>query len=248
MGDRLQLHRISLRFQTPNVEHHFVKGTMGKLAFNICICSILCFAAAMLVSVLYALSLGAHGQKRVVQLITLISMGTICAVSFALMCISQSRACLEHISPFALEAVTVLYLCACSTVIIFLDHYYIAKIWALDPFALAQFFSDTRLLLIFVCVLTAGHVALPIRWCVLFVHEVFGVLLYAFCGFVVGSPEGQTNVAGNLLLFIFLTLCMSFGKRQLEYHERSSFQNFIAEKKSPLRSRVSAVTPARAYF
>lgn len=38
------------------------------------------------------------------------------------------------------------------------------------------------------------------------------------------------NALTSLLLFTFLTVCMMMGKRQLEQHERTAFQNFIEEK------------------
>jgi len=112
----------------------------------------------------------------------------------------------------------------------FIDHYYLARISGLDPYAASSYFSDARLLLILVSVLVAAHVALPIRCCLVIVHEACGPLVYLVCGFVLGSPEGATNVTGNLLLLIFLTICMAFGKRQIEHHERTMFQNLIAEK------------------
>jgi len=140
MANKLEIHRISLRFHTRDVEDHFVTNTKNKLADTIRGCSILCFVASLVVSTWYALTLGDDdADKKIVRNTTLSFMGVVCAISAALMSITKIQVCLERTSPLALEAIAVLCLCAFSSGVILIDHFYIARIWALDPYAFASF-------------------------------------------------------------------------------------------------------------
>jgi len=71
---------------------------------------------------------------------------------------------------------------------------------------------------------------LRIRWCILAVHEVCGVLVYLWCAFIIGSPEGGSNAILNLVLFTALSLLTVLGKRNLEFNERIAFLSFVDEK------------------
>ena len=79
------------------------------------------------------------------------------------------------------------------------------------------------------CFVSATHIALPIRWVVLWHSE-----LVAFLCFVVPAiARGRMSwpqILGNVLILTGLLLASSLGKRTVEGHERRALTQMLAEK------------------
>jgi len=117
-----------------------------------------------------------------------------------------------------------------SFLLLLMDTYYLAKSLNINPDDIGKCMSDSRVLLGLACMLVSGHVLFQVRWCMLVPLEFVNVFLYSLCVFVYGSPEGLVNGIANLMMFLALTACTSWGKRHLEYFERMSFAHYAIEK------------------
>jgi len=105
---------------------------------------------------------------------------------------------------------------------IFADEYYSFKVFSGNPDE-DLVHTDTKILFTLASLLTMSHVALPIRWYILAVHDLCCVLVYSWCAFIVGSPEGPTRALVNLVMITAFSMFVLYGKRNLEYLERSVF-------------------------
>jgi len=232
MASPLNVRRLSLRFPSTNVEEAFVRGTKGKLAYALWVTSTWVFTATVLG---YSLSFAKstfEGETAKVQFLRFLSGVINMVASCAMMCFTGRSGCVDWIHPVALEISGVFLTTIVSAMVFFGNSWYVAKMVGVDTSALGQAApdSDSTMLLALTGILVFEHLFMPVRWYFLIPHEIFCLLLYLFCGVVVGSPETGVNVLSNFSVFCILTFLLAFGKRQLEHHERAAFQNLVAEK------------------
>lgn len=88
--------------------------------------------------------------------------------------------------------------------------------------------SDSHLLLCLVSGIVAAHMLLPIRWFLLVPLQVFCIMVYVSCAYVVGSPEVAPQV--NLLLLVLVVFLLSVGKHTVEIEGRQAFKNVAAAR------------------
>jgi len=90
-------------------------------------------------------------------------------------------------------------------------------------------YSDSGILLAIDGVITAAHSGMPLRWRILVLMQVVGVLLYAAVVFVIGSCEMGTGWF-NLLALMCLVTASSINVHGRESRERRDFLCVIREK------------------
>lgn len=112
------------------------------------------------------------------------------------------------------------------------EPWYTAHVLGLEPsqvFEDRREFSDSWLLLSLDLSLTVTHLALPIRWHILWPFELIMFICYAIMGFVLGNPQpGQ--VPYNTLTLGVLTWATAVGKRTFEFHERHQHLQLLRER------------------
>jgi len=90
-------------------------------------------------------------------------------------------------------------------------------------------FSDTRPLLALSALVLGAHVMLPIRWVMFIPLQVVPLVAYAWCAFVLGSPDGITAWS-SFLLFVAIIVIGSLGRRIIEGQQRTMFGQLICER------------------
>jgi len=147
---------------------------------------------------------------------------TLSFFGFAMIFITSSPFLVRRFSELQLEIIMVFTMMVSSVSVIFLDSHYLAKMLRLGLADERLSMSDSRALLVLGIILTMGHMLIPVRWCTLIPLQVFIILLYSLCVFILGSPDGFENSVSNLMLFLVFSMCTACGKRQLECYERMS--------------------------
>lgn len=107
--------------------------------------------------------------------------------------------------------------------------YYLCNILDLEPPAGAHGSDDALLALTLHALVTAVHVALPVRWIVLCPTEVAAILCYIVPTLKWGSM-GIPQALSQIFVFVFAILISGFGRRNLERYERAAFAQIAAEK------------------
>eukprot|EP00443_Scrippsiella_acuminata_P037050 CAMPEP_0115182346 /NCGR_PEP_ID=MMETSP0270-20121206/7898_1 /TAXON_ID=71861 /ORGANISM="Scrippsiella trochoidea, Strain CCMP3099" /LENGTH=684 /DNA_ID=CAMNT_0002595395 /DNA_START=61 /DNA_END=2115 /DNA_ORIENTATION=+ len=117
------------------------------------------------------------------------------------------------------------------TMQISMNPWFLARLFGGDP---ASSVKDTRqdagILLHMDLIITVSHLLFPARWIVLVPTEVAPTLLYAGACFAIGSSATLKAVAVNIILITVLTFAAGLGRRQMEYHQRIAFAQFVHEK------------------
>jgi len=85
------------------------------------------------------------------------------------------------------------------------------------------------LLLLLDVLITGSHIALPVRWVVMWPTEVVAVLCYGVAAFVWSSCTVKAAVS-NLLMITALVVASALGRRTVEHLERMAFARVAAEK------------------
>lgn len=134
-------------------------------------------------------------------------------------------------SALVVEAAMMLFSMVIIIVGIFTDPFYIARLQGIEnPGAFMQIATaDTWILLLIELVITATHVTLPIRWCVLWPLEVFGLMVYPMVVVIIGTPAQETWLSSWLCL-VCLGVFSMVGRRTVERLERQSFTNVVKER------------------
>jgi len=111
--------------------------------------------------------------------------------------------------------------------------WYLARFYGLDAASVVKnkaSHDDANLLLMLDAFITAVHLALPIRWIVLWPVEVAVVICYAVVAFSLGSPMPLDTVLMNVMMMLVLSSAAGLGRRTIEFHERVGFNRIAAEK------------------
>jgi len=222
-SDFLPIGPVTLRFESPNLEQEFLKMMKGRLALSIkrlSLCGLSC-CCLVLVYTVYT----AHTRKRASNafLVLTIDLSISCLLFIASMCVMAVPLAVQKVVPLVLEIwTTCFWVWFFITTQCFVDEYYSFTIFGANP-GEDHVYTDTRLLFTLASLLTISHVVLPIRWYILAVHYLCSVLVYSWCAFIVGSPEGPTSAMVNLVMITAFSLFVLYGKWNLEYLERSVF-------------------------
>eukprot|EP00927_Polykrikos_kofoidii_P070098 TRINITY_DN6596_c0_g1_i3.p1 TRINITY_DN6596_c0_g1~~TRINITY_DN6596_c0_g1_i3.p1 ORF type:complete len:814 (-),score=91.59 TRINITY_DN6596_c0_g1_i3:23-2365(-) len=99
--------------------------------------------------------------------------------------------------------------------------------------------SDARLVSVLNTVLVASHFVLPIRWCLMWILEIFFLALYILLHILVGSCDDTTGALFTFFILIVLTVVTAYGKRVSEFQERSLFIAYLHEKKLRFQSEFA---------
>ena len=89
--------------------------------------------------------------------------------------------------------------------------------------------SDGRMLLALDALVTAVHLAFPIRLLCSVAIDVVASLICLVPACTIGSPEGPSGVSLNSSWYMFLIFLSSVGKRRLECSGRRAFVQFSQE-------------------
>mmetsp|Transcript_107584 Transcript_107584/g.336943 ORF Transcript_107584/g.336943 Transcript_107584/m.336943 type:complete len:689 (+) Transcript_107584:89-2155(+) len=90
--------------------------------------------------------------------------------------------------------------------------------------------SDSDTILYVDGIITAVHLAVPIRWFAMTPLALCGILVYGSVAFGLGSEEPVINRCVNGVTLLFLVVAISLGKRFYEVDERKAFFDLIQEK------------------
>lgn len=230
----------SLRFHDSHVEHGFLARRRASLIWR-STAIFLIGAAVCLISLFFSLVVGkwhvrstfASDEAWQHHMISLYS-GTSLMVALLLVSLSLQCSCLvRRVSMVQIEVATILVFMAMmvSTVLCSpptvnnIQRTALRATHGHDAYA-----SDSGMLLTIDGIVTAVHLGLPVRWCVMLPLEVGGILLYALIVFVVGSHEPMIGASINLVYLSGLVIVSALGKRHAEFDERCSFRDIIAEK------------------
>jgi len=214
----------------PSTEKYYIDRSRNKLIKNMfrwCALSTAISAAMIPVYFMSKPANEVHARLRAYHRLYL-------AIPVLVQCSGMLVTCtprvLSRTATLQLEILSLLTMLVPSIFIVLMDTHYLAKMIKVDPADVGRSMSDSRILLAMALMLAVGHVMIRIRWLILVPLEIVVILLYSFCVFVLGSPEGFTNSVGNIIMFMALTVSTALGKRQLESYERLSFLSFNAEK------------------
>lgn len=230
----LRSNPLTLRFVEPGVERGYVKLCSDELvpklsllgAMLLLLCVVLWFEWTDDRCCSTALSVALIWRRRAV-------IATVAALGAVVMVATRVKRFMACVQPALCELGTVCTIVAVTITVYYTNPYYMVKLEGQDPAAIFATdlseehrrgaLTDTRLLLTIDFIVTVSHLALPIRWCVLWPVELAGVLFYAMMIGALGSPEGQGSAGVNLLFLMGLTFGALMGKRRIEFHERVSF-------------------------
>jgi len=211
---------VTLRFDCPDLEQDFLKMMKGRLVLTIQRLSVwgLGWCGLVLVYTIYT----AHKIKREsnVFLVVTMNISMSCLLFIASRCFMAVPCAVQQVAPLLLEIwATCFWLVFAITALCCVDSYYSFTILGENP-GENHVYTDTKSLLMLASLITLSHVALPIRWYILAVHDLLAVLIYSWCAFIVGSPEGPTSAMVNLAMITAFSLFVLYGKHNLEYLER----------------------------
>eukprot|EP00927_Polykrikos_kofoidii_P018676 TRINITY_DN18689_c0_g1_i1.p1 TRINITY_DN18689_c0_g1~~TRINITY_DN18689_c0_g1_i1.p1 ORF type:complete len:621 (-),score=74.12 TRINITY_DN18689_c0_g1_i1:61-1923(-) len=119
-----------------------------------------------------------------------------------------------------------------------LQPWYLAKLRGLTPVT-----PGHNILLALDVVITGAHLFLPLRWCALVLSEVVCLVAFLTLALAFGTPTARFEMT-ETLMFIFLLVCASLGKRSMQYEERKSFSRLI--KETTLRVRAETEIDRRS--
>jgi len=224
---------FTLRFRDPSLEVEFTQQRVAELSAKLFVTGscILCLCVCFLVVALgfdeaRTRSLSVDIQWRRYVALCVLAFSAVVTMAF-----TRTPRWLERARPVVSEIATVFGLLLLVLVVFCMDPYYIAKLHGIDPAVawadplrkdLPLVFQDSRLLLILQCILSASHLLLPIRFCVLWPLGCFCVGAYICVIVGVGSPD-IGNVGCNLALLAASSLIVLFAKRRSECCERYVF-------------------------
>jgi len=162
-------------------------------------------------------------------------ISTVCCWCLALPMVAASRS-KYGMSPQALEICVSGGICLLQMFMLVQHPWYLTKLAGIDDptphlTPRASPWADDKLMLVLDLVLTAGHIAVPLRWVALIPLEVTTILCYAVPALALGSLDQSSNaVLNNIVIMAALTFATTCGKLAAEKQERSSFAQVAAER------------------
>jgi len=158
-----------------------------------------------------------------------IALGTI-ALSCAIL--SKLRRFRSLLGPAGFEHYVATQLFLVIVLICFQSPWYVARLFGLDAEVVCTnpAIEDLYLLLSLDCIVTASHIAIPVRWFSLLPMELAVCMGYGLFASVIGSRMYFSSVLLNFVMITALTMAASLGKRRSELQERASFVREVREK------------------
>jgi len=246
---RSGINQLTLTFKDRRREEGFLAAREGQLAHNLFCCSGLVlfyvFSSLIIISLdsflrgrepLWATSGGSFMQVPDALVLAVARnsqvIASICICAFC--CITAKSKKIRHqLGPAKVELVAVMGITAIIVLIAGSTPWYLARMFGVEPRTVVReetSVDDATLLLALDAFITTIHVALPIRWAVLWPTEVFFVLVYAAL-VALGSPMPPDTVAMNLVMISVMSAAAALGKRSLEFYARAAYVR-VAEERS----------------
>mmetsp|Transcript_57935 Transcript_57935/g.126985 ORF Transcript_57935/g.126985 Transcript_57935/m.126985 type:complete len:904 (+) Transcript_57935:516-3227(+) len=229
-----ELCRYTLRFKDEGVEKGFVQASSHRLMRNLHLCSglVMLFCGVNLATVSYS------GHDYPSEEFYLLKMRSIwfdrMLFIWSVACVACTKAQLKFaILPAGLVEYLVVVMGLLALLLaIFTEPWYLAKMQGVkDPAAAYGYtgFSDSFTLLAIDIVVTATHVAMPIRWCILWIVEAVGFLIYPALVMAFSMPQ-QSEWVSSFATLSILNLFAVLGRRHIERYEREAFTNVLRER------------------
>lgn len=235
----LDLDRVTLCFRNSGRETAFLRARHDQLASNMFLLFALDFlwitTSLLLLSPKWSTSGGvfveAEESKMValVRNILIVVSGGICIL---LMVVAKYQKLRSSLGLLGFEIVALSGILVIVSLIAMAHPWYAARMCGVESSLVVpgQISMDANLLLIMDAFITAVHFALPMRWVVLWVVEIFVVFCYVAVVFALGSPESKDVVTLNITMISILCLTAGVGRRSIERYERAAFARVAAEK------------------
>lgn len=231
------INAITLRFSDVGVERGFVKERMPRTIGNF---RLLCALALLvsLASLIYAQSwdqgrFPTAEENQVFAVMSFVVVG-IAVFAASLIVITFVPGLSSGSNYLALEVFVVMSAVLGMVAHTFALPWYAARAVGVDPAMLgtSSFFgdlTDTRLVLVIDLVVTGTHLALPVRISVIVIVELVSVVCYIVPTWALGGPEMKSGPITTVFLMCLIGMT-SWGKRSLEFQERTQFLRLIREK------------------
>eukprot|EP00927_Polykrikos_kofoidii_P015075 TRINITY_DN16697_c0_g1_i1.p1 TRINITY_DN16697_c0_g1~~TRINITY_DN16697_c0_g1_i1.p1 ORF type:complete len:706 (+),score=82.46 TRINITY_DN16697_c0_g1_i1:69-2186(+) len=241
-GERFKdlINPVSLCFLNQKQEEAFLAAQADRLAsnFRICLGLALAFVALTLLPIFanWPTSGGLFIESSAsAQVATNRNMQIVCMAVFLLLGIllSSCQTLRDNLSHGAFEILVLCILLCLLSLTVFCSPWYVCRLHGFDPSGLVTPRSpidDANVLLRLDAILTAVHLALPLRWAFAWGVGALVVFLYVAAVLALTSPMAEKTVFLNCVQMITLALSSSIGKYYMELNERTAFANITYER------------------
>jgi len=238
------INTITLAFSDPGIERGFVNNRMPRTVVNfrmLIVLGLLLCITSLIVSEFW--EVGRYPTEEDYRTRTLMTnvVAGIVVWGIILMAVSFVPGLFRGANFVALEVFM-----ATSAVLPLVAHtfalpWYAARALGVEPAVLGESFgslTDTRHVLAIDLVVTATHLALPVRPYALAIVQVASFLCYVVPTWAVGGPEME-DAPFTMIFLLCLIGAAGWGKRSMEFQERVQFLTLIRERSLRFQSEFA---------